>query len=97
MPDILTGPEELEISEAIAAYRTALERLDPANPDHRDSIAGLQALIDINTLGLENEVPSPRLCTCNPPVNLKCEFGHLLGPDGFCANPPEYRPLAESV
>jgi len=97
MPDLLSGPEELEVQEVIAAYQSALDRLDPNNPDHAAGIAHLKLMIDVNTQGLEDETPSPKPCSCNPSGILKCENGHPIGPDGFGLNQPTWLPLSESV
>jgi len=97
MADILSGPEELEVQEVIAAYRTALDRLDPNNPDHAAGIAKLTLLIDVNVQGLEDETPSPKPCSCNPSGVSKCENGHIIGPDGFGLYQPTWLPLSESL
>lgn len=97
MPDILTGEEEQRLTETITDFNKAIERLDPIDDavtiqDIRIKIVMLQQTID-------EEVPTPRLCNCNPPDLLpsnKCEFGHVLGKDGLALNPPEYLPLGLS-
>ncbi len=93
MPDVLTGEEEIEVNETIQAFKNAIARLNPQDPVEALQITALQTRIDLLSETIEDEVPTPLLCTCNPPTNLKCEYGHPLGPDGYCLNGPQYIPL----
>ncbi len=96
MPDILTGPEEQEIMESVYALKSAKDRLDPTDAGDASIIAQLQLRIDLLTQTIAEEVPSPKPCTCNPPEVLKCEYGHVLGPDGYSTK-MEYIPMELSV
>lgn len=97
MPDILTGPEEIEIAEGISAWKTSLERalLDPVK--NAVLIIALQNAIDSQVELIEDEAPSPKRCHCNDPKFLpvrKCEFGHVQDPEtGYAANGPVFIPL----
>ncbi len=106
MPDILTGPEEQEVMEAVVALRQSLDRIDPATNDPVliDIREQLTLRINLLTQTIEAEVPSPKLCHCNHPDDLpalKCEFGHILGADGHGVKGPDgellYIPLEASV
>lgn len=85
MPDLLTGEEEIEIAEAIDAFKSAIQRLDPQTD--AAGIASLRSKLDALTQIMEEEIPTALLCpTCNYPEDLPTQrcptSGHKLGPDG---------------
>lgn len=96
MPDLLTGPEELEIVESISALENAITRLNPVSD--AASIASLQSSIDALNATIAGEIPTAFLCPdCNPREelpDLHCtRSGHAIGEDGFAINQPAYLPL----
>lgn len=101
MPDILTGHEEREISEAVAAYEAAILRLQ-AEGGQEGAIAALQLAIDASAAVIENEIPTPELCPdCNPRADLPdlhcARSGHAIGADGFAIEQPAYLELGEKA
>lgn len=101
MPDVLTGEEEIEVIEAIQAFKNAQARLDEQDPTEALQIKGLQDRIDMLIKTIEDEIPTPLKCPCNHPSllpPLKCEFGHVLDKDGYSTEPgdePMYIPSGE--
>ncbi len=97
MPDILTGEEELEVSEAVQAFEAAIARLDPVTDAAKIQFIQEQILAPMTEV-IEEEIPTPLLCTtCNDPAILpkgKCpSCGSALDANGRCINPPAYLPL----
>lgn len=100
VPDLLTGEEEIEIAEAIEAYKRAIERLDPQTD--AASIASLQEKVDALEQTIEAEIPTALLCpTCNHPDDLppqRCPTsGHVLGEDGYAIGGKAYLPAGVSA